>query len=159
MNMTAILPDVGCDETFLEKNDKPQKNKPRSPFDYVKSINSPTKKNLMLGDENDVLPEKDYNPWLVNLSFSYHIDTILYANEMNRFPFLEKRHQYNFFMSSIRPKKRYADWIKNIDDEDLQAICNHYSCNPNIGREYLSLLSSEQIDNIKKEQKVGGIEK
>jgi len=61
-----------------------------SPFDYVKSINE-TKKNLMrTGDSfEDALYERDYNPWVVNQAFSFHLDTILYANQMNMYPFYE----------------------------------------------------------------------
>ena len=63
------------------------------PFDYVNSINF-TKKNLMKNTANDELAEKDYVPFLTNKSLSYFTDTLLYANEMNRYHFLDKRLQY-----------------------------------------------------------------
>ncbi len=81
------------------------------PFDYVNSINF-TKKNLMKNTANDELAEKDYVPFLTNKSLSYFTDTLLYANEMNRYHFLDKRLQYEFYLNSIRKKKRFAKWAK-----------------------------------------------
>ena len=88
------------------------------PFDYVNSINF-TKKNLMKNTANDELAEKDYVPFLTNKSLSYFTDTLLYANEMNRYHFLDKRLQYEFYLNSIRKKKRFAKWAKA---EDLSLI-------------------------------------
>ena len=50
-----------------------------NPFDYVNSINSSKKENLMI----DEVAEKAYNPWLINKALSYFKDTVLYANEIN----------------------------------------------------------------------------
>ena len=52
-----------------------------------------TKKNV-LQDELDV---KDYTPFVVNRALSYHMDCILYANEMNLYPEMDKDLQYQFF--------------------------------------------------------------
>ena len=126
------------------------------PFDYVTSINS-TKKNMMRDSENDELSEKGYEPWLTNNALSYFPDTILYANEMNTYHQLENRPQYEYLINTIRPKKRWSKWVKNASNEELELICEYYGCNKIIGQEYLSLLSSEQIETIKLEQDTGGI--
>ena len=54
------------------------------PFDFINSINF-TKKNMIRGTENDDLAEKSYVPYITNRTLSYFTDTLLYANEMNRF--------------------------------------------------------------------------
>ena len=127
-----------------------------SPFDYVKSINT-NKKNMMRNTENDALAEKQYDPWRVNKALSYFPDTILHANLVNQYHGLNKRAQYEFLLNSIRPSKRWAKWVKNASDEDLEAVCAYYKCNRNLGRDYLSLLSSEQIEIMKQQLETGGV--
>ena len=95
------------------------------PFDYVNSINF-TKKNLMRNTENDELAERDYVPFLTNKSLSYFTDTLLYANEMNKYHFLDKKLQYEFYLNSIRKKKRFAKWAKADDNDDLSMISEFY---------------------------------
>jgi hypothetical protein len=130
-----------------------------TPFDYIASITT-NKKNMMHDSENDTLAEKQYNAWIVNKGLSYFQDTVLHANLMNINHHLDNRPQYLFLLNSIRPSKRYAKWVKkDKGDEDLDAICSAYACNKNVGREYLSLLSSEQISAIKKQQEIGGTKK
>lgn len=127
-----------------------------NPFDYVTSA-SFTKKNLMRDTENDDLAEKGYNPWLTNIAFSYHPDSILHANLMNKYHYLDKRPQYEFYINSLRSKKRFAKWSKSIVDEDLDFVCEYYECNRNVAKQYLSLLTSDEIKLMKQEQETGGM--
>ena len=129
-----------------------------SPFDYVTSITQ-TKKNMMRDSENDALAEKGYEPWLVNNALSYPADTILHANLMNMNHELVKRPQYECLINSIRPKKRWAKWVKNAGNEELDIVCAYYQCNRTVGQEYLSLLSSEELEIMKKQQETGGLKK
>lgn len=129
-----------------------------SPFDYVNSITM-TKKNMMRNTENDDLAEKDYNPWIVNKALSYFQDTVLIANEVNMYHALDKRAQYEYLINMVRPNKRWAKWVKDETNEDLDTVCAHYNVNPIVGREYLSLLTKEQIQIMKKEQEKGGTKK
>ena len=91
------------------------------PFDYVNSINH-GKKNLMEGTDNDELAESDYVPFLTNRSLSYFTDTIYYSNEINQYPHADNKLQYDYLINSIRPKKRYAKWVKNTDIEMLKQL-------------------------------------
>lgn len=128
------------------------------PFDFINDA-SYTKKNLMKGTDNDELAEKAYNPWLTNLAFSQHPDTILHANLMNMYHHLDNRSQYTYFINSLRAKKRFAKWPKKVDNEDLDMICEVYGCNPNVGKDYLTLLTREQLDSMKEQKKqTGGIQ-
>ena len=76
--------------------------------DWLNSINQ-TKKNLI--DEDPDL-EKDYPPYIINRCFSGHLDAILFANEMNRYNFLPKRMQYDFYINTLRTKKRFSPWLR-----------------------------------------------
>ena len=65
--------------------------------DWLNSINQ-TKKNLI--DEDPSL-EKEYAPYVINRCLSGYIDCLMYANEMNRYHFLPKKLQYDFFINSL----------------------------------------------------------
>ena len=124
------------------------------PFDYVNSINF-TKKNLMKNTANDELAEKDYVPFLTNKSLSYFTDTLLYANEMNRYHFLDKRLQYEFYLNSIRKKKRFAKWAKAEDNDEVMMIQEYYKLSPQKAKAALSVLSPKQKDIIKHKMENG----
>ena len=61
---------------------------------------------------------KDYVPFVVNKSLSYFMDTVAYANEMNKYPFRDKRMQYDYLKGSIRKRKRFSGWVKK-DKSDV----------------------------------------
>ncbi len=127
-----------------------------NPFDYVTSILQ-TKTHMMRGTENDKLAESGYNPWLTNASLSYHEDTILMANLVNGLHHLPKLAQYDILINMVRPKKRqFHKWAKTTVSEDLDLVCEVYKCNRTVGNEYLSLLSAEQLESLKKQRHKGG---
>ena len=124
------------------------------PFDFVNSINF-TKKNLMRDTANDELAEKGYAPFLTNKSLSYFTDTLLYANEMNRYHFLDKKLQYEFYLNSIRKKKRFAKWAKADDNDELSMISEFYQISLSKAKEAIKILSPEQIKTIKDKMEQG----
>jgi len=126
-----------------------------NPFDYVKSILQ-TKENLIIDDKS----EKDYNPFIINKSLSYHKDCIFFANLMNENPFLDKKLQYQFFINSIRAQKRpFAKWIKKEKSDDLECVKKVYNLSNSKAREVLPLLTKEQIKHLKEITNIGGISK
>ena len=92
-----------------------------NPFEYVNAINL-TKKDIMVDD----VAEKAYTPFLINRSLSYFNDTILFANEMNRYHHIDHRLQFDFFINIIRKKKRFSKWIKPQEIENLELIKESY---------------------------------
>ena len=126
-----------------------------NPFDYVNSILQ-NKKNLII----DELTEKEYQPFLVNRTLSYHKDCILYANEMNRRHLTDKKMQYDFFLNTIRSQKRpFAKWIKTEKSEDLECIKQVFGLSDQKAREAKRLLSDEQIQKLKEQTDTGGLRK
>jgi len=124
------------------------------PFDYVNSINF-TKKNLMKNTANDELAEKDYVPFLTNKSLSYFTDTLLYANEMNRYHFLDKRLQYEFYLNSIRKKKRFAKWAKADDNDEVMMVQEYFKFSPQKAKAALKVLTPTQKNIIKHKMENG----
>lgn len=126
-----------------------------SPFDFVNSVTH-SKVNLIDKSENEALAEKLYQPFLVNKALSYFPDTIMYANEMNKCSNLDNKLQYHFFLNSIRPSRRFAKWVKKVENNDFEAVKQYYQYNNEKTVQALSLLSAEQIELIKQKLQKGG---
>jgi len=122
-----------------------------NPFDYVNSINY-TKKDIMVtpGDE------KGYASFMVNRSLSYFSDTVVIANEMNKFHHLDSRLQYQFLINIIRKRKRFSKWVKPELENDLESVKTYYGYSNEKARQILSLLSPSQIKTIKEKVNKGG---
>jgi len=122
-----------------------------NPFDYVNSINS-TKKDLMVDD----LAEKAYDPFLTNRALSQFMDTVLWANAMNRFHHLDKKLQYHFLINSIRKGKRFGKWPKAENPEHLEIVKEYYGYSNEKARDALRVLTPEHINELKKKVYKGG---
>jgi hypothetical protein len=122
--------------------------------EYLNSINY-SKKNLMV----DVETERTYAPYVVNRCLSYFPDTLLHANEMNRLNFLDKKVQYDYYLGSIRARKRFSKWLKKEESNDIELVKNYFGYSDKRAREALRILSKDQISNIKKEMDIGGSRK
>jgi hypothetical protein len=126
-----------------------------NPFDFVNQILY-GKKNLIVDEET----EKAYAPFLINRSLSYHKDCVMYANEMNRRHFLDKKLQHDFFLNTIRSQKRpFAKWVKPEKSEDIECIKSIFGFSDTKAREALRLLSNEQIQKLKEQTDIGGLGK
>jgi hypothetical protein len=122
-----------------------------NPFEYLNAINH-TKQNVMVDD----LAEKSYNSFMVNRGLSYFADTVLMANEMNRYHHIDNRLQFDFFINIVRKKKRFSKWNKPEIVSDVEVVKQYYGYSNEKSRQVLSLLTSEQIDELKKKVYKGG---
>ena len=119
-----------------------------NPFDYVTSINY-SKKDVMED-------EKTYNSFMVNRSLSYFSDTVVLANEMNRYHHLDNRLQYQFLINIVRKRKRFSKWLKPEVENDIELVKEYYGYSNEKARQVMSLLSPSQIETIKKKVNKGG---
>lgn len=122
-----------------------------NPFQYLNAIND-TKQDLMVDD----LAEKSYNSFMVNRGLSYFKDTVLFANEMNRHHHLDNRLQFDFLINIIRKRKRFSKWIKPDIASDVEVVKEYYGYSNEKARQVLTLLTSEQINELKKKVYKGG---
>jgi hypothetical protein len=121
-----------------------------TPFDFVNLV-------LHTKKPEDELDFKDYAPFIVNRSLSYHIDCVLYANEMNLWPNTDKDMQYQYLLNSIRPMKRkFAPWQKSKNDENIDCIKTYFGYSNQKAKEALRILTDEQIAEIKRKTDKGG---
>ena len=96
--------------------------------------------------------EKSYSPFMVNRALSYHRDTALLANQMNLYPSIDKKLQYDFLLNIVRSSKRpYSKWFKKAKSSDLDTIKEYYGYSDAKAVEALKILSNDQIAAMKKQ--------
>ena len=120
--------------------------------DWLNSINF-NKKDLI---EEDPSISKDYPPYIVNRCLSGHLDCIMFANEMNKYPNLDKDMQYSFYLNTLRKKKRFSPWLRKDKVTDLQCVKEYYGYSNEKASQALKILSKQQIDYIKQRLETGG---
>ena len=122
-----------------------------SPFDYVDLI---LRKKKQDGD----LDFANYAPFIVNRALSYHLDCVIYAQEMNLYPSADKDMQYQYLLNSIRPMKRkFVPWQKANKDKDIECVKEYFGYSNQKATEALRILTDEQIAEIRKKTDKGGV--
>ena len=120
--------------------------------DWLNSVNF-TKENLIEEDPDAI---KEYPPYIVNRCLSGHLDTVMFANEMNKFPNLDKDLQYHFFLNTLRKKKRFSPWLRKDKVTDLEIIKQYYGYSNEKALQALKILTPDQINFIKQRLDIGG---
>ena len=120
--------------------------------EWLNSIN--INKNNLIDEDSDL--EKQYPAYIVNRCMSGHIDAILLANEMNKRPNLPKKLQYDFFLNSIRKRKRYSPWLRKEEIENLDFVKRYYGYSNEKARQVLNILTREQLSFIRDRLETGG---
>ena len=123
-----------------------------TPFDFLNAINF-TKEDMF----QDPQSNKDYKAFLVNRGLSYFPDTVMYANEMNRYPDLSNQQQFSFLLYSISKKKRFSKWApKESISEDLENVCAFYGYSKHQAKSVLNILTEDDLNYIREKQNKGG---
>ena len=121
--------------------------------DWLNSINF-NKENLIEEDPSTI---KDYAPYIINRCLSGNIGSILFANEMNKYSFLDKDMQYSFYLNTLRKKKRFSPWLRKDKVTDLEIIKQYYGYSNEKASNALKILTPEQIKFIKQRLETGGL--
>ena len=120
--------------------------------DWLNSINF-NKNNLIEEDPSTI---KDYAPYIINRCLSGNLDCIMFVNEMNRYPNLDKDMQYNFYLNTLRKKKRFSPWLRKEKVTDLQSVKQYYGYSNEKASQALKILSKQQLEFIKQRLETGG---
>lgn len=116
----------------------------RTVFDVIKNLSF--EKNYELKEDDLTL----YDSFIVNKAFSLHPDTIFYANEINLCDQLPDHMKYDYYMNSLRKRKRWSVWPKKkYDNEIIDLICRAYNVSYKKAITINKLLNEEQIQTIK----------
>ena len=122
-----------------------------NPFEWLKSVTH-NKNDIMVDD----ITEKQYNSFMVNRGLSYHQDTVLLANEMNRASHLDNRLQYDFLLKTIRSRKRFSKWHKKSASADIDVIKQYYGYSDAKAESVADLISADDIKAMKSQLSQGG---
>ena len=120
---------------------------------YLNAINY-TKEDLVKSD--DKMWAKKYPAYIINKIMSAFTDTLMLANEMNRHHTLDKDIQFQFYINSVRKKKRFSPFIRASKLKDIDLIKEFYGFSNDKAKDALKILSKEQIKIIKEKLFKGG---
>ena len=109
-----------------------------------------------MGEDEDPGWEKNYPAYVVNKCMSHHMDTVMFANEMNMNPVLSNRMQYDFFINIVRSRKRFSPWGKKKKIDDLELVKRYYGYSYEKAKQALEILTPQQINFIKDKLNTGG---
>ena len=122
--------------------------------EYLNAINY-TKEPLM--DTEDEQVEKKYAPFIINRCLSYFIDTVIHANEINKFASIDKKMQFDYYRQSIRKRKRFSKWQKKEITDKLETVKEYYGYSNTKATEILDLLNYDEIEQMRIYLTGGGI--
>jgi hypothetical protein len=141
-------------EEIAEEEELVSAPKKLNPFDFIKSV-SETKQHIINGNPDAA---KEYNAYMVNRGFGYFPDTVLYANELNMYPGIPKAAQYEYYMSSLRKRKRFSKWHKLEQNEDLDLVRKTYNVGVETAKGYMRILSKENLATLRELNSTGEVE-
>ena len=121
--------------------------------DWLNTINS-SKKNLI---DEDSLLESKYPAFIVNKCMAGHLDAVMFANEMNLNPNLDKKLQYDFYLNTLRSKKRFSPWVRKDELKNLELVKSYYGYSTEKAKQALPLLTDKQLTFISKKLDTGGL--
>ncbi len=125
-------------------------DKKLTPFDFLNAINY-TKENI-LNVDND----KQYNQFMINRGLSYFNDTVIIANEMNKYHMIDNKLHFDFCINTIRKRKRFSKWFKAEESESIEVIKEYYGYSNEKARQVLALLNQNELNELKQKVSKGG---
>ena len=111
---------------------------------WLPSINQKTENIL----DNNPEMEKDYPSYVVNQALAFDPNCLLFVNEINKLPDLSNLMQYQFYFHALPKAKRFNKWIKAEKEDYLDVVKSYYKCSTKKAREYLNVLTKDQINII-----------
>jgi hypothetical protein len=130
-----------------------EEKKPQYDWRFENSINTKTEY-LEIGQAG----EFKYEPFRTNKALCNHVDTVIYANEMNINYNLDYKLQYDYLFNVIRKKKRtFKNRGKKTKDLYFAAVQEYYHINNKKTHEALAVLNEAQLELIIRKVDKGGI--
>jgi hypothetical protein len=111
------------------------------------------KKDLWVDGES----EQEYEPFIINRQISKAPSGILYAHEMARLPNIPAKWNYHYYLHSIRKGTKYDGKKVPIErTDDIKLVSEYYKYNHTLAKQALSILTKEQLDEIRIKTDKGG---
>jgi citrate lyase beta subunit len=123
-------------------------SKKKSPFDYVKNINTKADYDYDLSG---------YVPFLTNRAMAMHMDTVMFAEEMNQYHQLDPFLQYDFYHAGVRKGRRFGFPKKCEDHPQLELVMQYYQYSREKAMQALEILSESDLTAIRRSLDTGGM--
>lgn len=124
-------------------------NEKTDPWRFHKSINQ------KIGYQTDL---NEYSIYVMSRSLSYHENAITTINILNNLGWIDKELHYDFLFYGL-PKafRRMSKWSRphSYDEKDVELITDYFKINVHCANEYLSILTKEQVEEIRKRTTTG----
>jgi hypothetical protein len=95
--------------------------------------------------------DDSYNTFLTGRLFSNHLDTVLIANEVNKFPSIEPEQHYEFLANMVRPRKRFGKWHKPLNHKSVGIISRYYDVPMRLAYMYVQFFTEDEIRTIEEQ--------
>lgn len=118
--------------------------KKEGPFGAIKLITE--RRPITLRDFDNV----PYDSFLTNRALSLTKDTVLVASIVNQRPEMDRDMQIAFYLSSIRPRRRYEAWPKQIEDPEIELIAAYYGMSRREAAMHRNIHTTEQCIAMQK---------
>lgn len=138
------------DAPIIEEEEE-EVNKENFFFRFLTDISY--EKEFLLNEDN----QSQYYPYMVNRFLSMDVGTIMFAQEMNSRPSLDKDLHYQYLLNAVRKKKRYFKYMKNEKNEQAQLLSEYYNININKAKEVLPLHTKDDLKVIASKLNTGGV--
>jgi len=99
----------------------------------------------------DSKTEKEYNAWIVNISFSAFPEYLYHVDRMNTFHHIDKKMQYDYYFYALPKDKRYKKWIKKektSDDKYIEILANISNISLKKAQTAWSVMSTKQRESF-----------
>ena len=117
-----------------------------NPFDYVRAIN----------EKRNIDDPTQYVPYLSNIAFSYSLDTVMLANEMNCHPNMPPECQFDFMNGTVKKGSRYNKWHKDEEHPHLEMVMQYFNYSKQKALQALQVLTQDNIRDIIDSMDTGG---
>ena len=95
------------------------------------------------------LEEKEYDSFIINRGLSLYPDSIMYANEINKYSDLDPKMKFDFLKGCISKRKRFSKWPKKIKSDDIDLLCREFEYSKIRAAEALQLISEDDLEKIR----------
>ena len=120
-------------------------------------FNSICDKKDVITDNPDL--EREYIPYVINKYFSYHPDCISDANDMNGYPFLDKKMQFDYFINNLRKRKLRLLWESERVHDDVSLVKEYFKTSLSKPKYIYKLMGTDDMGVIRKRLFKGGLKK
>ena len=127
-------------------------NKVPELFDWVNDLSY--KKERLI--DQDPETHKNFLPFMINRAFSQGVDTVMYANEMNKASGISDRMLYDFYFHSLRPYKRFNKWAKTTKIDYLPDVQKYFNFSLRKAQDALRILTMDELKEIRHNLDTGG---